>query len=156
MRCNGGTVWTIYKESVMRSKVQKSPHLWVLLVGIAPRCRRWPRQLELTLDWAYSLGPGRLFLSPNGFSNYLFLSRGLGDWAPWCLGFAWWLSLVWLRELGVVTIGGEGFETGIWKMWDARDDFLVGSDGFKPIWEDSSNVSRNHMASYPWNEAKLN
>lgn len=86
MRCNGGTVWTIYKESVMRSKVQKSPHLWVLPVGIAPRCRRWPRQLELTLDWTYSLGPGRLFLSPNGFSNYLFLSRGYRRLSPLMLG----------------------------------------------------------------------
>ena len=123
MRCNGGTIWTIYKESVMRRKVQKSPDPWVVL----PEWALHLSVLEMTTPIGVDAG---LVSAMNvvSVSEWLLLpiplTQDIGDWAPWCLGFAWWLHLSWLRELGVVTIGGEGFETRVWKMWESHDAFL--------------------------------
>ena len=85
MRCNGGTVWSIYKESVMCRKVQKSPDMRVLPVGIALTCWRCPRQLELTLNWPL-LAMNVVSVSEWFDDDYLFLSLGKRRLSPLMLG----------------------------------------------------------------------
>lgn len=174
MRCNGNTIWGIYKESVMRSKVQKSPDVWELLVSIAPLLVL-VMFTPIGVDCGIGLGYERWFCLRMVLISYS-SHQDIGDWAPWCLGFVWWwpnlifdiLSrgdvYVWwglnsIRELSVVTIGvralKQGFErcgnrtisrslTGLWRF------------NYFPFTMACISCRETIWRLNPWNEAKLN